>query len=209
MEPRLPDPRGWVDRAARLTRVAPHALMLGGTGMLAGVSLWLAEQGYSVSVVARGRPGLDRLARQAGARGGAVHPVTVDYREGDVLRSSLLAAITDRGPAELAVCWIHAAAPEAIWTVADVLGVGGRTARLIHVRGSASADPSVPDPAVAARMATLTGLSYEVVALGYAVEAGASRWLTDDEIVAGVVGAIREPAPLTVVGVAEPWSSRP
>ncbi|MGY3190168.1 hypothetical protein ACVWXS_004902 [Lysinibacillus sp. TE18511] len=30
-----------------------HALVVGGTGMLSGVSLWLLNQGYHVSIIAR------------------------------------------------------------------------------------------------------------------------------------------------------------
>lgn len=30
-----------------------HALVVGGTGMLADVSIWLVNQGYQVSIIAR------------------------------------------------------------------------------------------------------------------------------------------------------------
>ena len=39
-----------------------HALVVGGTGMLRGVSLYLAEKGHVVSVVARSRERLESLA---------------------------------------------------------------------------------------------------------------------------------------------------
>jgi hypothetical protein len=54
-----------------------HALVVGGTGMLAGVCRTLAERGYDVSVVARGRGGLldPLLAAGGSARGGSCSPL--------------------------------------------------------------------------------------------------------------------------------------
>ncbi|NUN53550.1 MAG: hypothetical protein HUU06_12290 [Planctomycetaceae bacterium] len=45
--------------------------------------------------------------------------------------------------------------------------------------------------------------------LGFVREGDRSRWLTDAEIAAGVLGAIAADRPRTVVGVVEPWSARP
>jgi hypothetical protein len=36
-----------------------------------------------------------------------------------------------------------------------------------------------------------------------------SRWLTNQEISAGVIRAVDGDAPLSMVGVVEPWSARP
>jgi hypothetical protein len=187
----------------------PHALVVGGTGMLAGVSSWLASQGYATSVVARRQAGLDSLVRAARARGEIVNPLPVDYTDDARFRHGLKAAVEAHGPIVLAVCWIHSTAPRAMWTVAEVVSSGDDAARLILVRGSAFADPSRPDEAVETRMAHYPGLSYEVVVLGFVLEAGGSRWLTNQEITAGVIDAIQKPAARTIVGVVEPWSLRP
>lgn len=187
----------------------PHALVVGGTGMLSAVSLWLASEGYSVSVVARRQAGLDALTRAAQAHGNAVNSVPVDYEDDVRFLRALGEAVAECGPIALAVCWIHSTAPDAVWTVAQVVSSDSHSPRLIHVRGSAVADPSRPDEALEARMAAYPGLSYEVVVLGFVVEAGRSRWLTDEEIAAGVIAAIQKPARRTVVGTVEPWSMRP
>ena len=56
---------------------APHALVIGGTGMLRDLSLALAGQGRTVSVVARHQEGLAGLERGRGrgpAAAGAATP---------------------------------------------------------------------------------------------------------------------------------------
>jgi hypothetical protein len=47
------------------------------------------------------------------------------------------------------------------------------------------------------------------VVLGFMVEAGASRWLTDAEISDGVRSAVTRDLAYSVVGQVEPWSARP
>jgi len=41
-----------------------HALVIGGSGMLAGASLWLAQEGYRVTVIGRNPQKLKRLTDQ-------------------------------------------------------------------------------------------------------------------------------------------------
>ena len=41
-----------------------HALVVGGTGMLSGVSLWLLDQGYHVSIIARNSDRMKNLIEQ-------------------------------------------------------------------------------------------------------------------------------------------------
>jgi len=47
------------------------------------------------------------------------------------------------------------------------------------------------------------------VVLGFKLEAGGSRWLTNAEISDGVLEAVRTDRAYTIVGQAEPWSARP
>ena len=58
---------------------APHALVIGGTGMLRDLSLALAGQGRTVSVVARHQEGLAGLERGGGGGPGRrPHPARAD-----------------------------------------------------------------------------------------------------------------------------------
>jgi hypothetical protein len=195
----------------------PHALVIGGTGMLRGVVVHLAGEGWAVTVVARGRRGLDATVSAATGLPGVVTPVAVDYRDGAALCGALGAARVRGGPFSLAVCWIHGghdgAPPIALEEVARELsegwvsGSGGP--RLVEVRGSATRDPSAPDPRRDALVARWPRVRHAVVILGFAFEEGRARWLADEEIVRGVVDAIRASRQRSVVGRVEPWSSRP
>ena len=179
-----------------------HDLVVGGTGMLAGLSEALAREGRRVTVLARDHLRLDRLARRAPG----VRPLSVNYEDGPALEAALEKAARQSGPIERAVCWIHATAPEAPLAVA-------RHVRHVycHLLGSAVADPSVGRLGRwRARFAGLPGLDYRIVVLGFVLKPdGGSRWLTHDEISAGAKAALDASRPVSVLGVVEPWSRRP
>ncbi len=52
-------------------------------------------------------------------------------------------------------------------------------------------------------------IDYAAVVLGFVVEGGRSRWLSNDEISDGVFAAIESGAALSIVGTLEPWSAHP
>lgn len=179
---------------------ASHALVVGGTGMLRDVSLELVRRGFEVSVVERRTERLARLRQEAGPR---LHPVPVDYRDTGALSEALERQVAQLGPIVLAVVWVHSVAPEAPYVIARYV-----QGRYFHVLGSATADPSRPDPGRSRRFAALPHLRYREVILGFVVEPGGSRWLTHDEISRGVLEAIDRDAPRGIVGTVEPWSAR-
>lgn len=164
--------------------------------MLAGVAVALARDGWSVAVLARGRPRLATLER----RHGAIRGVSVDYADAAALER----AIAGVPPADLVVAWIHSTAPDAAGIVARL---AARPVAFVHVLGSAARDPAA-NPA-AAEIRALAGVDYREVVLGFVREGGVSRWLTDEEICGGVLQAIRSGRARSVVGVLEPWSERP
>jgi GrpB-like predicted nucleotidyltransferase (UPF0157 family) len=186
-----------------------HAVVVGGTGMLRAATLGLAAEGRRVSVVARNARRLAALADDAARAGGRVRPVCVDWRDSEALAFGLREATLELGPPALAVVWAHSDAPDAPLVAAEACGFGGRRVDFVHVLGSASADPSRTDDARAARFAALPKIARREAVLGFVVERGRSRWLTDAEISAGVLAAVRSRAPRTVVGVVEPWDARP
>jgi short-subunit dehydrogenase len=59
-----------------------HALVVGGTGMLAEVSLWLLENGYHVSIIARNMDRMNRLIEKKRFKS-RVTPILVDYKNSD------------------------------------------------------------------------------------------------------------------------------
>lgn len=186
-----------------------HALVVGGTGMLRGVSLHLAEQGYTVSVVGRQISRLQLLREAASELPGRIVPLPFDYREDEQLRVSLLTSIERQGPIILAVCWIHSTAPNALPLIAETLAPSTAVCRLFHVRGSATANPARARSDMPKWLLKYPQLRYRQVILGFMVNNGKSRWLTHEEICAGVISAIVEDSEYRVVGTVESWSLRP
>jgi NAD(P)-dependent dehydrogenase (short-subunit alcohol dehydrogenase family) len=178
----------------------PHALAVGTSGMLAAACHGLADRGWQVTMIARTER---RLVAVAAGRPG-VWPVPVDYRDAGAFGRALAPAAGQRGGFTLALCWIRGNAPEALRAAAAAVVAGGR---VVHVLGSASRDPTT---AGSAALREQDRVRYQPVVLGFVVEGGRSRWLTDAEISAGVLAAIDDPAAEPyVVGRVHPWSARP
>lgn len=191
----------------------PHALVVGGTGMLYDVSLNLAVRGYAVSVVARGRGALEELTNRAALLGGRVVPVAVDYDDPGAWTGALQEIEEERGLPELAVVWMHGGSSRASETLLAWLRRREGKCRLVWVLGSAEADPSHLAPPVEGLEARTSSLRRQDVVLGFVVEGAPkhprSRWLTNEEISRGVLLALEEGRTRTIVGQVEPWSMRP
>lgn len=170
-----------------------HILVVGGTGMLSGLVEALAGDGGRLSL----------LSRHASQTAGGFD---CDYHDAEAFNAALAAAVERSGPIDLAVAWFHTlkiAAPRL--PAAQVKG------RLFQVLGSATADPAHPDRLgrAAAVAEGLPACEVRQVVLGFKLEAGGSRWLTNDEISAGVLEAVRADRPLSIIGQVTPWSARP
>jgi molybdopterin-guanine dinucleotide biosynthesis protein A len=150
-----------------------HALVVGGTGMLAATTKALADRGHAVTCI----------ARRAADLGDGIGVEPIDYRDPAGLREALARSIQARGPLELAVCWIHTDAPGAPRVVADALAPGARLVQVFGTRVWPLAD--VP-----------LHVAYRRVLLGSAD----GRWLSHEEISSGVLNAVDTDRPLTVVG---------
>lgn len=171
-----------------------HALVIGGTGMLRQTTLYLARRYDHVSLVAR-RP--ERVGSHD-----RIHPLALDYRETEALVQAVRGAIATHGPISLVVSWIHSTAPDALPAILRELE---HPFRLVHVRGSAAADPSK----LPAAPGVPQHCHYQQVILGFVIEGGRSRWLTNEEISEGVIAAIESAAERHVVGTVRPWEMRP
>lgn len=153
-----------------------RALVLGGTGMLAGVATALLDDGWLVVLPSRRRP--------ATATGNG-HPATwvkADWTDPSALASTASDALGR--PADLLVAWVHRGVRVSVLrAVAPLLADG---APVVEVHGSASANPlgGCPDP-------VLPGHPTQQVVLGFVRHAGRTRWLTHEEISAGVLDGVQ------------------
>jgi hypothetical protein len=185
-----------------------HALVVGGTGMLRGTCLGLVRAGWTVSVLARLHSTLSSLARDGAAGPGRVVPVPADYTNWEAAAAAIRSASIAQGPISLVVAWIHATAPHAPRQLAELVADEARPCRYFHVRGGTNDDPS-GDDASGAGPAHVAGVAYRRVVLGFVMTPEGSRWLTHDEIAAGVLRAIQSDAVTSTIGQTRPRSRRP
>jgi hypothetical protein len=172
-----------------------RALVVGGSGMLAGCCRSLLAVYGTVSVLARDERRIRAIAPQ-------IVPFVCDYCD----EIAVLHALEDRS-FDLVIAWIHGRAPDLRRLLANRVSPGGR---FIQVLGSAHGDPSHPDRLEEMRAAA-AGLpvTYQAVVLGFILDGTRARWLTDGEISQGVFAAVESGAPFSIVGTVEPWSARP
>lgn len=154
---------------------ARRALVLGGTGMLSGVATALLEDGWEVVLPSRRRPATPTT------NGHPARWVKADWTEPAALVATAATALD--GPADLLVAWVHREVRVPVLrAVAPLLA---DDAPVVEIHGSASADPlgGCPDP-------VLAGHPTQQVVLGHVRHAGRTRWLTQDEVAAGVLAAV-------------------
>lgn len=181
-----------------------HALVVGGTGMLSGVSLWLVEQGYHVSIIARHSWRMEQLMNQT-IFPNHITPLLVDYRHDNALRRQVNDTIINNGNIDVVVAWIHhSVANNALSIIVNEVAKNQDEWELFHVLGSSSNLASIKQKA-----AVPDNCLYYQVQLGFVKEATYSRWLTNEEISSGVIEALQTKKAVHIVGQLEPWEDRP
>jgi len=173
-----------------------HALVIGGTGMLAGVCLYLAREDYSVSVIGRTLSKFKRLQDESPPN--SIFPLLTDYDNNDVY-DYINEAIKERGPFDLILSWTpNYSALERICE----MNQGETSFRLFHVKGSRRyfEDEPIGIPSLC---------QYRKIYLGFVMEENGSRWLTHDEIANGVIKQIETDEEVRIIGKIHPYEDRP
>ena len=161
-------------------------LIIGGTGMLAETSRFLAEHSSHLTIVAR-QP--DALAKSLGATS-----AVLDW-SAEQGASSVISILPEF---DLVVSWVH---DDGIWLLKHLEGKVKTGGRSIRVHDSKSGDPATmvtqnPDPR--------SDITRQNVILGWIDTSTGRRWLRDGEISAGVINAVtNESTPLVIVGTAD------
>ncbi|MFG2668268.1 hypothetical protein ACGFY6_29040 [Streptomyces sp. NPDC048387] len=189
--------------------VRSPVLVVGGTGMLAGVVRRLVREGLTTVVVARRSLGTAAFGG-LGTADGLLIPVSADYTEPVPFAEALRRTVARTGPFRQAVLWVHAQGrPQAYAAVAGTLA---DDALVIEVLGSGAAAPSAPEPHPPE---PLGRFAYRSVVLGWQGAGPNTRWLDHAEISSGVLAALRASrdgrpdAGPHVVGRVRPWTDRP
>lgn len=186
-----------------------HTIVVGGTGMLKELVLWLVKQGSTVTVIARDNKKLMALVQETQALPGSVYPLAVDYTDELLLQEELLLAIRMHGPPVLAVCWIHSHATQAPISIAGLLDKEVQKCNYYHVLGGGDVQPDKEDNPFRTTVGRLKHINYFEIVLGFIVEDGNSRWLTDEEICQGIIDAFDSKETLHIIGQTEPWEMHP
>jgi NAD(P)-dependent dehydrogenase (short-subunit alcohol dehydrogenase family) len=190
-----------------------HTIVVGGTGMLRAASVELAKRSGALTSVARTERSLARLDQEIEDLDCRHRPVRLDYNDLTELRREVADAIETEGPADLLLAWIHDEQGPVLPALVEQVSRHRAlpACQVVHVRGSASADPAGAEDASAGRYSNLESVAYQQVVLGFHLdpETNASRWLTNDEISAGVLEAIDGGSSRVVVGQTRPWGLRP
>ncbi|MBY0121658.1 short-chain dehydrogenase [Bacillus sp. S/N-304-OC-R1] len=180
-----------------------HALIVGGTGMLSNVSLWLLDNGYHISVIARNPIRMKNLIEKTGSER-KITPILVDYTNVSELQAKIKDTIKQNGNIDIVVAWIHSSGDDALPIIVEEVSKDKNEWKLFHVLGSSSNLEKIKKKASAPNNCT-----YHQVQLGFVIEGVNSRWLTNQEISNGIIEAIKKRKQVFTVGVIEPWEMRP
>ena len=154
-----------------------HALVIGGTGMLANVCIALARRGYIVSIIGRTKSKFQRIISESPVD--SIVPIVVDYNSSEVI-DKVEKVIEEKGSFDLIVSWTpNYSVLERICEANH----GIDNFRLFHVKGSRRyfIDEKIQIP---------DNCNYRKVFLGFILENERSRWLTHEEISSGVISQI-------------------
>ena len=148
----------------------PVGLSIGGTGMLARATDWLASACATTLVVSR-------HASRFASGNPAMVALDVDWSQSD-FPAVIEARLGLMPPVSHALLWLHQL-DDHLPALVETL----RGARIVLVLGSMDGQPKLPD---ASGVAT--------VRLGSMADGRGRRWLTNDEISAGAIEALKDGA---------------
>ncbi|WP_172369500.1 short-chain dehydrogenase [Sporosarcina jiandibaonis] len=173
-----------------------HALVIGGTGMLANVCVALAQKGYIVSIIGRTRLKFQRIISDSPVD--SIFPIIVDYNSSELI-DEVENVIEEKGAFDLIVSWTPNY--NSLERICE-MNRGIDNFRLFHVKGSRRyfRDETIQIP---------DNCNYREVFLGFIMENEHSRWLTHGEISDGVINQIETDQPTGIIGQIKTYELRP
>lgn len=185
-----------------------HVLVVGGTGILEKVSLFLASHDNVVSVLAKSPDDFAMLQREAKGLKGKINPISIDYDEVDGLAKHVKDSIEKYGPITLAVNWVQEHIMKAVEVIANILNTTSPICRYFQVLPMNELSPSKERNNFDSFFRNLERVLYRIIVLGFKKEAGRDRRLSNDEISDGIIKALRDDAKKAIIG-ADPYDELP
>jgi hypothetical protein len=184
-----------------------HVLVVGGTGILEKVSLFLASHDNVVSVVASSKEDFKKLQAQALGLSGKINPIAVDYDEIDGFGRRIQESIQAFGPVTLAVNWVHEAALKVVEVIASILNATSPVCRYFQILPGQELALTKERKYFDSTFRNLERVLYRVIVLGFKREKGATMRLSNDEISDGVIKALRDDSKNVMIGTVDPWEN--
>lgn len=184
-----------------------HVLVVGGTGILEKVSLFLASHDNVVSVLAKSPDDFEKLTKEANGLKGKINPITIDYDEVEGLEKQVRASIEQFGPVTLAVNWAQENLMKAVEVIAKILNSTSPICRYFQVLPVAEMSPSKERSNFEKFFLGLERVLYRIIVLGFKKEKGENRLLSNEEISEGIIQALRDDSKKAVIG-ADPWDEQ-
>jgi hypothetical protein len=181
-----------------------HVLVVGGTGILEKVSLFLASHDNVVTVVSKSQEDFEKLQVQAVGLSGKINPITVDYQEEDGVIRRIQESIQLYGPVTLAVNWVQAQFMKVVDVIAGVLNATSPLCRYFQVLSGAELAQVKERNYFESAFRNLERVLYRIIVLGFKREKGTQRLLSNDEISDGIIQALCDDSKKVVIGT-DPW----
>lgn len=183
-----------------------HALVIGGTGMLRRATVTIGAHSRRLTAVARTATSLAALKSLLPDRESDRYQ-TLDWNQPEKFVLALQRLVDEVGPPRLVLAWMHDLnlGPPVALTVS----ASNTHCDFFQVIGSSGGRPGGVAKTLRKKMEGVRHVSYFQVVLGFKEQAGLSRWLSNDEISAGVLDAIKMREGCHIIGTVTPWDQRP
>jgi len=182
-------------------------LVIGATGMLAEATISLSARCDLLTFTAQSSQSISRMSKVLEHTNARCIGLTLDWNEETKFLARLAAHCDEYGYPSLIVAWLHDDRLGA--KIATFFAMHGERTKFYQIRGSAAAKPGTGTAVIADQHLSYKNQDYHEIILGFELEPSGSRWLSNSEISAGVISAIDSGDSVSVVGVVDPWASRP
>ena len=181
-----------------------HVMVIGESGALKEVSLFLARHDNMVSVVGLNQDSLTALKAEAQSFGGKINPISVDYSDVHYFKLELRESIRVHGPVTLAIAHMQASTlPEFANVLVGEVMKHSPVCRYFQLFSLGDLD-LIPGHFLRDPFPDIPRLLYRTISIGFDSVGFNRKTVGSGKIASGVIDAIRNDSKYTVVGMDVP-----